>query len=189
MKCLSFKVHSSSNEARSCQKRDHPKKFKDKKRHRQESGVMTSQLFFHLAKMDQNRFPYIAMHGRVNECSRRGRLRKRWIDSVKKDSEVRGLTVVERRKIDIYGRPCWRRQCVLLYRQGAKEEVFVRKQVSANIPHAIKNCGNSNMYRAHSRSFTKNALILSGCHEYDTWKLDKVLTTICYAKLDFDSSI
>jgi len=45
--------------------------------------------------MNQNRFPHIAMHCSVNECRRRGRPRKRWIDSVKKDCEARGWTVVE----------------------------------------------------------------------------------------------
>jgi len=51
--------------------------------------------FGHVARMNQNRLPYIAMHGRVNGCRRSGRPRKRWIDSVKKDCEARGLTVVE----------------------------------------------------------------------------------------------
>jgi len=57
--------------------------------------------------MNQNRFPYIAMHGRVNGCRRRERPRKRWIDSAKKDCEARGLTVVETERVaqdrlDIY---------------------------------------------------------------------------------------
>jgi len=51
--------------------------------------------FGHVARMDHNRFPYITIHGRVNGCRRRGRPRKRWIDLVKKDSEARGLMVVE----------------------------------------------------------------------------------------------
>jgi len=36
--------------------------------------------FGHVARMNQNHFPYIAMHGRMNGCRRRGRPRKRWID-------------------------------------------------------------------------------------------------------------
>jgi len=50
--------------------------------------------FGHIARMNQKGFPHIAMHGSVNGCRRRGRQRKRWIDSVK-DCEARGLTVVE----------------------------------------------------------------------------------------------
>jgi len=46
--------------------------------------------FGHVARMNQNRFSYIAMHSRVNGCIRRGRPRKRWIDSVK-NCEARGL--------------------------------------------------------------------------------------------------
>jgi len=51
--------------------------------------------FGDVARMNHNRFPYIAMHCRMNGCRRRGRPRKRWNDSVKKDCESRGLTVVE----------------------------------------------------------------------------------------------
>jgi len=51
--------------------------------------------FGHVARMNQNRLLYIAMHGHVNRCRRKGRPRKRWIDLVKKDCEARGLTVVE----------------------------------------------------------------------------------------------
>jgi len=46
----------------------------------------------HVARVNQNRFPYIAMDGGVNGCRRRGRPRKRWIDYVKKECEARGLT-------------------------------------------------------------------------------------------------
>jgi len=51
--------------------------------------------FGHVARMNQNRFPFIAMHGHVNGCRRSGRPMKRWINSVKKDCEARGWTVVD----------------------------------------------------------------------------------------------
>jgi len=79
--------------------------------------------FGHVARMNQNRFPYNAMHDRVNGCRKRGRPRKWWIDSVKKDCEARGLTLVgaERAAQDRHQwRTMLKRQSVLLYRQGAK---------------------------------------------------------------------
>jgi len=45
--------------------------------------------------MDQNRFSYIAVHGFVYGTRCRGRPRERWHDTIKMDSEVRGMMFVE----------------------------------------------------------------------------------------------
>jgi len=62
-------------------------------------GLRRLSYFGHVARMDQNRFPYIAMYSHVNGCRRRGRPRNRQIDSVKKDCNARGFTVVEAERV------------------------------------------------------------------------------------------
>jgi hypothetical protein len=51
------------------------------------------KLFGHIMRSDQNRLPYIALHGYVhgNRCI--GPTRKRWIDSVRVDCEELGLSL------------------------------------------------------------------------------------------------
>ena len=55
--------------------------------------------FGHVSRMEQIRLPYIAMHGRVNGMRGRGRPKKRWLDTVTKDCESRGMTLVEAQRV------------------------------------------------------------------------------------------
>jgi len=79
--------------------------------------------FGHVPKMDQNHLPYISMRGRVNGTRVRGRPRFPWIDKIKKNSEERGLTVVEAERAALEKHTCgWRRESVQRHRQGAKRK-------------------------------------------------------------------
>jgi len=106
--------------------------LKIKKRHCRESEVKTSQIFWPRRKINgPESLPSIRhchMHGRVNGC-RRGRSRKRWIDSVKilkglRSERIMSVVEAERAAQDKH---LWRTmlktsELRLLYRKGAKEK-------------------------------------------------------------------
>jgi len=51
--------------------------------------------FGHVERMGQERHPHIALHGRMDGVRSRGRPRRRWLDNIGQDCELRGKTLVE----------------------------------------------------------------------------------------------
>jgi len=75
--------------------------------------------FGHVARMDNNRYPNILLHGYGSGQRPRGRPKKKWIDNIKEDCTGMGISINEAMKL-VGDRNVWRSAVLNLGCQRAK---------------------------------------------------------------------